>query len=74
MAPEGIIVLVIYHGHPEGAVERIQLLQYVKASIKKKPMFCNTSLLTKKITHHLSWQSKKDTRPIISGHGFFSCN
>lgn len=29
MAPEGIIVLVIYHGHPEGAVERDHLLQYV---------------------------------------------
>ncbi|MBU8879832.1 methyltransferase domain-containing protein [Bacillus sp. FJAT-29790] len=30
MAPEGIIVLVIYHGHEEGAVERDKLLQYVK--------------------------------------------
>lgn len=30
MAPEGIIVLVIYHGHPEGAVERDELLEYVK--------------------------------------------
>lgn len=29
MKPEGIIVLVIYHGHPEGAVERDLLLQYV---------------------------------------------
>ncbi|MBU9721046.1 MULTISPECIES: class I SAM-dependent methyltransferase [Bacillaceae] len=26
----GIIVLVIYHGHPEGAVERDQLLPYVR--------------------------------------------
>lgn len=30
MAPEGIIVLVIYHGHPEGAIERDDLLQFVK--------------------------------------------
>lgn len=30
MAPEGIIVLVIYHGHEEGARERDELLQYVK--------------------------------------------
>ncbi|ACJ32804.1 SAM-dependent methyltransferase [Anoxybacillus flavithermus WK1] len=30
MAPEGIIVLVIYHGHPEGAIERDALLQYVR--------------------------------------------
>ncbi|ANB62123.1 class I SAM-dependent methyltransferase [Anoxybacteroides amylolyticum] len=30
MAPEGIIVLVIYHGHPEGAVERDELLSYVE--------------------------------------------
>jgi SAM-dependent methyltransferase len=28
MAPEGIIVLVIYHGHPEGAVERDAVLEY----------------------------------------------
>lgn len=28
MADEGIIVLVIYHGHPEGAVERDKLLEY----------------------------------------------
>ncbi len=31
MAPEGVIVLVIYHGHPEGAIERDALLQYVSA-------------------------------------------
>ncbi|PFN96431.1 16S rRNA (cytosine(1402)-N(4))-methyltransferase [Bacillus sp. AFS076308] len=28
MAPEGIIVLVIYHGHEQGAVERDDLLHY----------------------------------------------
>ena len=28
MAPEGIIVLVIYHGHHGGAIERDALLQY----------------------------------------------
>lgn len=28
MKPEGIIVLVVYHGHEEGAVERDQLLEY----------------------------------------------
>lgn len=28
MAPEGIIVLVIYHGHPGGENERDQLLQF----------------------------------------------
>ncbi|PKG22251.1 class I SAM-dependent methyltransferase [Niallia nealsonii] len=31
LAPEGIIVLVIYHGHPEGQQERDALLQYVKS-------------------------------------------
>ncbi|MED3549013.1 class I SAM-dependent methyltransferase [Cytobacillus praedii] len=30
MSPEGIIVLVIYHGHQEGALERDALLQFVK--------------------------------------------
>lgn len=28
MAPQGIIVLVIYHGHEKGAVERDSLIQY----------------------------------------------
>lgn len=28
MKPEGIIVLVVYHGHEEGAVERDHLLEY----------------------------------------------
>lgn len=31
LAPEGIIILVIYHGHPEGAVERDELMQYVQS-------------------------------------------
>ncbi|MCP3741078.1 class I SAM-dependent methyltransferase [Rossellomorea sp. BNER] len=30
LAPEGIIILVIYHGHREGAVERDYLLRYVE--------------------------------------------
>ncbi|WP_369902168.1 class I SAM-dependent methyltransferase [Bacillus manliponensis] len=30
MPPEGIIVLVIYHGHPEGQVERDAVLQFAK--------------------------------------------
>ncbi|MGM0874993.1 MAG: class I SAM-dependent methyltransferase [Bacillota bacterium] len=30
MKPEGIIVIVIYHGHEEGQVERDQLMNYVK--------------------------------------------
>ncbi|HWO96961.1 MAG TPA: class I SAM-dependent methyltransferase [Bacillus sp. (in: firmicutes)] len=36
MAPEGIIVLVIYHGHPEGALERNHLLQYVTGLDQQK--------------------------------------
>ncbi|MCU9614270.1 methyltransferase domain-containing protein [Caldibacillus lycopersici] len=30
IAPGGIIVLVIYHGHPEGKVEKDAILEYVK--------------------------------------------
>lgn len=30
MAPEGIIVIVIYHGHPEGMTERDALVEFVK--------------------------------------------
>jgi tRNA A58 N-methylase Trm61 len=30
MAPEGIIVLVIYHGHPEGQVERDAVLKFAE--------------------------------------------
>lgn len=36
MPPEGIIVLVIYHGHVEGAVERDSLLQYCQQLDQKK--------------------------------------
>lgn len=36
LAPEGIIVLVIYHGHPEGAIERDELLQYVEQLNQRK--------------------------------------
>ncbi|WP_312095682.1 class I SAM-dependent methyltransferase [Niallia sp.] len=30
MSKEGILVLVIYHGHPEGAIERDKLMAYVE--------------------------------------------
>lgn len=36
MAVEGIIVLVIYHGHPEGEVERDLLIDYVQTLDQKK--------------------------------------
>ncbi|MDF2902657.1 MAG: SAM-dependent methyltransferase [Bacillus sp. (in: firmicutes)] len=36
MAPEGIIVLVIYHGHQHGDQERDDLLQYVEELDQKK--------------------------------------
>ncbi len=36
LAVEGIIVLVIYHGHDEGAIERDELLQYVKGLDQQK--------------------------------------
>ncbi|MBB2480887.1 methyltransferase domain-containing protein [Bacillus sp. APMAM] len=36
MPKEGIIILVVYHGHPEGAVERDELLQYVTKLDQKK--------------------------------------
>jgi 16S rRNA C1402 N4-methylase RsmH len=31
LAPEGIIVIVVYHGHPEGQIERDTLLDYVSS-------------------------------------------
>lgn len=36
MKPEGIIVLVIYHGHEEGAIERDALLQYCQQIDQKR--------------------------------------
>ncbi|WHY85056.1 class I SAM-dependent methyltransferase [Neobacillus novalis] len=36
MAPEGIIVLVIYHGHEQGTVERDILLQFCQQLDQKK--------------------------------------
>ncbi|NSL51347.1 class I SAM-dependent methyltransferase [Calidifontibacillus erzurumensis] len=36
MPTGGIIVLVVYHGHPEGQVERDHLLQFVKTIDQKR--------------------------------------
>lgn len=36
MAPEGIIILVVYHGHEEGAFERDELLKYTAEIDQKK--------------------------------------
>jgi len=36
MAPEGTIILVIYHGHVDGAIERDSLLQYCQQLDQKK--------------------------------------
>lgn len=54
MAPEGIIVLVIYHGHEGGAVERDSLLQ-----------FCRE--LDQKIAHVVQYQfiNQKNNPPFI---------
>lgn len=54
LAPEGIIVLVIYHGHAEGAVERDHLLSYVKD-------------LSQKNVHVLQYQfiNQKNNPPFI---------
>lgn len=36
LAPEGIIILVIYHGHHEGAIERDRLLPFLKELDQKQ--------------------------------------
>jgi tRNA A58 N-methylase Trm61 len=36
MTPEGLIILVIYHGHAEGAIERDALLTYCQEIDQKK--------------------------------------
>lgn len=36
LAPEGIIVLVVYHGHEEGAIERDLLVPFVEQLDQKK--------------------------------------
>jgi len=36
LKPEGMIVLVIYHGHPEGAVERDKLIEFVSSIDQKE--------------------------------------
>lgn len=54
MAREGIIVLVIYHGHPEGKTERDELLTYVTG-------------LEQKLVHVLRYQfiNQKNEPPFI---------
>lgn len=36
MRPEAILVVVIYHGHPEGAIERDEVLNFVKSIDQKE--------------------------------------
>ena len=38
---EGIIILVIYHGHEEGKVEKKHYLNFYKTLIKIKLIYCN---------------------------------
>jgi len=45
MVPEGIIVLVIYHGHEEGALERDVLLDYVTKLDQQKAHVLNYRFL-----------------------------
>ncbi|MDV2686378.1 class I SAM-dependent methyltransferase [Alkalihalophilus lindianensis] len=45
MPKEGVIVLVIYHGHTEGAVERDHLLHYVENLDQKKAHVLNYSFI-----------------------------
>jgi 16S rRNA C1402 N4-methylase RsmH len=45
LAPEGIIVIVIYHGHPEGQIERDNLLEYVKTLDQKDAHVLNYQFL-----------------------------
>ncbi|MDZ5472598.1 class I SAM-dependent methyltransferase [Bacillus sp. 31A1R] len=54
LAPEGIIVIVIYHGHIEGAVERDYLLRYIRH-------------LDQSIVHVLQYQfiNQKNNPPFI---------
>ena len=58
MAPEGIIVLVIYHGHPEGQVERDAVLKFAEELDQNKHTYCATASLTNK-TRHLLWRLDK---------------
>ena len=60
MAPEGIIVLVIYHGHPEGQVERDAVLTFAEKLDQNKLTYYDMASLTSKITRHLLWRLKSD--------------
>lgn len=48
LAPEGIIVLVIYHGHPEGQIERDNLMEFVKTLDQKEAHVLNYQFLNQK--------------------------
>ena len=48
MAPEGIIVLVIYHGHPEGALERDELLTFCRQLDQKKARILQYQFINQK--------------------------
>ncbi len=48
LAPEGIIIIVIYHGHPEGQVERDNLLEYVEGIDQKEAHVLKYQFLNQK--------------------------
>jgi 16S rRNA C1402 N4-methylase RsmH len=48
LATEGIIVIVIYHGHPEGQIERDNLVEFVKTLDQKDAHVLNYQFINQK--------------------------
>ena len=59
MRVEGIIILVIYHGHDEGKLERDALLKYLKELDQQKAHVLQYQFINQKIMHLSYVQSKK---------------
>ena len=60
MRVEGIIILVIYHGHDEGKLERDALLKYLKELDQQKAHVLQYQFINQKIMHLSYVQSKKN--------------
>ena len=64
MAPEGIIVIVIYHGHK--GVSGAGFFIAIVTIDQKRHMFSSINLLINKIIHHLLLQLKKDEKQALA--------
>ena len=66
---EGIIILVIYHGHDEGKIERDALMDYLTQLDQNQAHVLQYQFINQKIMHHSFVLSKKRLDLLIPKEG-----